>query len=308
MRNLVLVLVASILVALVLCVGCGGGGSDAPSAGTATVEGRIANVHAQAPSKSGGIMLSLVEVLSTERAFAQVGTSGITVIARQRERDVDVDTTGPDGTFGLSVEPGTVTIVFVAESFNLSLDIDVPQESDVSIVVTLSPGSPTPVVIDDMKLKRAAIRCETGSLDFVSPPGADIVIDGGGEDCIRAKGFCSLMIDSREISLTNCERCVDAEGSAEVTLRADEGNIDCTAREDGIRARGEASVAFDSSGGAIEIYAVGHGIRAEGVSFVELIAPSCSIEGLEDPLFIEGNAVVDTTLCILLDFIEGLPI
>jgi hypothetical protein len=133
------------------------------------------------------------------------------------------------------------------------------------------------------------------------------VIDGGGEDCIRAEGFCSVMIDSREIYLTNCERCIDAEGSSEVTLRAGEGNIDCTAREDGIRARGEASVSLDSSGGAIEINAGARGIRAEGASFIELVAPSCSIEGLEDPLRIEGGAVVDTTLCILLDLIGGFP-
>ena len=69
------------------------------------------------------------------------------------------------------------------------------------------------------------------------------MINGGGEDCLRAEGQCSIALNlgDRDPTLTNCERCIQAGGNVDVSLTTT-GTLSCTASEDGILAQGTASV------------------------------------------------------------------
>ena len=91
-----------------------------------------------------------------------------------------------------------------------------------------------------------AIRCENGTLEIMKNLGEDLIIDGGGEDCIRTAGNCNLIVDPGNIILTNCERCIDARGTSQVTLLTSDGDIECDASEDGIRSRGDAGIVLDA--------------------------------------------------------------
>ena len=134
------------------------------------------------------------------------------------------------------------------------------------------------------------------------PPG-DITIDGGGEDCLRAEGQCTidLQLGARGLTLTNCERCIQAAGNADVHLLTttstetptDKNPIRCEASEDGILAQGTASITLETA--ELIITAGEHGVHAAGTAEVVLTVPvpACSITGTEGPVRIDGNATID---------------
>jgi hypothetical protein len=149
------------------------------------------------------------------------------------------------------------------------------------------------------------------------------VIDGEGGDCIRVGGNCTLNIDPENIILTDCERCIRAEGTSEVMLSTMDGDISCDASGDGISAVGNAIVNLNASGsgdiaisggengisavgtsevnlfatGGIDIFGGTNGDEAKGTPLVDLNGASCIIEGGESAFEIEGDAMVDTIDC-----------
>jgi hypothetical protein len=165
--------------------------------------------------------------------------------------------------------------------------------------------------------------CETGFVEIIKEEDVDLVIDGEGGDCIRAGGNCTLNIDPENIILTDCERCIRAEGGAEVTLSTTDGDISCDANEDGISAVGNATVILDASGsgdieisggqngisavgtsevnlfatGVIDIFGGENAVEAKGTPIVDLNASSCMIVGGENAIETDGNATVDIEDC-----------
>lgn len=277
--------------------GCGGGNGTGEEARArdSTIQGNVAQVLAALrPSRERpSFFARWHEVFPlVPAAHAQAATlAGITVVARQGSITLDTARTDAAGDFTLQVASGTVTLVFTTASFTVSTALTVPARTTVVLVVILQPTQvivPTQVVV--VEGESAPIHCTGGRIRLLDETQNDVVIDGGGEDCIRAEGQCTIDLAFRSLTLTNCERCIRAEGNADVLLTTG-GGIRCTAFEDGIRAEGTSSVTLDAA--SLTIAAGEHGIRAEGEADVVLDVPTCAIDGREKPVRIEGRATVD---------------
>lgn len=105
-------------------------------------------------------------------------------------------------------------------------------------------------------------------------------------DCISVQGNCTVVIPG-DITLTNCKRCIYAEGSANLTL----GNISCSADGDGINSLGNANVNTASS--KVSISAKGNSINTLGTSMVNMnVNGLISISGAKNGISSTGNSVV----------------
>jgi hypothetical protein len=225
------------------------------------------------------------------------------VVARQGNIIVDATTTDASGSFILRVAAGTVTLVFTTATYTVSTDLTVPDNTTVLLVVMLAP---TQVVVPTQVVPEAGmlgpIRCTGGSVQLPAVGAEqDLVINGDGEDCVRAEGQCTInLVGGRDLTLTNCERCIRAAGNAEVLLTTGR-DLRCTAAEDGILAEGTASVTLEAA--SLTVAAGEHGIRAAGNADVDvfragtadvlLSPPNCTINGTEGPVRIDGNATID---------------
>lgn len=319
------ILISAVSISLLSCGGGGGGNGQSSESGT--INGRVSDVMmTMAPMQERSYMLALLqEIISlSKKANAQAsGVSGITVSAILNGNTVDTDTTDAEGNFTLTAF-GNVTLVFVTDEFTISIDISIPEGTVVNIVVTLLPDEPDPddrVEVEDLEIA-GTVRCETGVLN-ISDLVNDIVIDGGGEDdCIRVEGNCTLSIESNNLTLTNCERCIDARGTGQVTITS--VDVSCDASEDGIRSRGNSVVTLDADGdidisvgengiradgnsatslsatGDINVSGDENGIRAEGTSNVNVSADGeCSIFGAENPVRQDGDPTIEIADCFL---------
>ncbi|HWP92284.1 MAG TPA: hypothetical protein VNN20_08825 [Thermodesulfobacteriota bacterium] len=301
MNGLIKSLSFSLALALTVSAGlisCGGGDGDGGQNGgeTTTINGRVADVMtANAPSEKKTSMLALIkDFLSlSKKANAQASAvSGITVELIVDGETVDTDITDEEGNFTLSLTSSAttnITLVFITDEFSASTEITSPPGSIINIVVTLNPDE---VIVDEMEVE-GTIRCETGFVD-ISELGADIVVDGGGvDDCIRVEGNCVLNVESGSLILTNCQRCIDAGGTAELTIIS--GYISCDSTEDGIRARGTSATVSLATTDDISVTSGANGIRAEGNSTLSLDAEgNINISGEENGIRAEGNST--TTL------------
>jgi len=125
---------------------------------------------------------------------------------------------------------------------------------------------------------------------------SELIVDGlNSGECIRTVGNCDLIINSTYVSLTNCERCIDARGTSHITIM---GEVICDAFGDGIRARGNSIVSIDAGVANIDICGGVNGIRADGNPTVNLAGNDCTIIGGENPIRINGNADVNTEGCV----------
>ena len=74
------------------------------------------------------------------------------------------------------------------------------------------------------------LRCTEGTVSLPAqqpaqgpaqlPAEVSLEIQGGGEDCLRAEGQCTIDLDlgGRNLTLTGCARCIQAGGNADVRL------------------------------------------------------------------------------------------
>jgi hypothetical protein len=227
-------------------------------------------------------------------AYAQTATlAGITVVARQGNTRLGSVTTDVGGNFTLQVVAGTITLEFTTATFTVTTDVLIPAESTVVLVVMLQPTQvviPTQLVVAEEAQELPPIRCTGGRVRLLDEGDRDVTLDGGGEDCLRAEGTCTIDLTFRSVTLTNCQRCLRAEGNASIHLTT-AGAIHCTASADGIRAQGTAQVRLDA-GSPIALEAAEHGIRAAGTAEVLLNAPACGIDSDGQHVRIDGNATV----------------
>lgn len=300
LKSITLVIVAATAVSLCL-LGCDDGGDGGNQNGqTTTINGRVSNVIAMKEEGDKSIKYAeLMKMLAfIEEAKAQ---GGITVSAIIDGISVDTTVTDADGSFTLSFlleSPESVTLNFDINGTNVSVTIQVEAGSilDIAIVIDLSapPGDEVDVV--DMSEVRDPILCETGNVDLTKTIGEDLIIDGGGEDCIRTLGNCNLTIDPENIILTNCDKCIDARGTSQVTLTSPDGHIACDATGDGIQTSGDANVILDAIG-KIDVLAGENGVEAVGNSTVSFTADTCVFDSGDDPFNEVGNATIDTSGC-----------
>ncbi len=274
---------------IIALLSCGGGGGGIQSS---TINGTVADVvTTMAPMKEKSFILTLIKknFSFSEKANAQGSeVAGIEVKAEVNGKEVANDTTGPDGSFELTVPGGgNVTLIFNTGDFTVSTEIITPEGGIVNIVVTLEPAL---VTIDEEEVE-GSIHCGAGIIQI-----KDLMINGGGENCIAAEGNCSFIITGN-ITATDCKRCVDAEDEAQLTL----GSLTCDASEDGIRTEGDSDVVLVGST-IVTISAQGNGIETKDTSRVSMnIDGAISISGGEDGIRSEGNAEV------ILNAISSLP-
>lgn len=282
---------------------CDGGGDDgggSQGGQTTVINGSVTNVVASIQGEDETFKLSdLMEILSfIKQAKAQ---GGILVTAIIDGITVASDTTNPQGDFFLSFNLDSATnilILFDVNGSEVSIEIVAEEGSIINLILSINLNSPPgdEVEIVDMDDIMPAIRCENGSVNITDNINDTLIIDGNGEDCIRTAGNCSLLISQDNLVLTNCEKCVDARGTSDVTLFSPNSDIICDSQEDGIRAVGNSEVIVDALD-TIDITAGENGIRADGNSFVSLGANTCIIDSFEDTVDINGNATVDTNEC-----------
>jgi len=277
----------------------GGGNRSDQSAQTTTINGRVTNIIASAQKEERSFKFANILDLITfiKEAKAQ---GGVLVTAIIDGITVASDVTDPAGNFTLKLELDSATSVLILFNINgddVSIGLVVEEGSIININISIDLNAPPgdEVEIVDMEHVRGPIRCETGTVEIIKN-NESLVIDGHAEACIRTEGNCTVFIDLEDILLTNCEQCVDARGTSEVTIISPDGNIVCEASEDGVRARGNAEIVIDAFG-VIDILAGDNGVKADGNSFISLGADTCIINSLENPIDVSGNAEIDTSGC-----------
>jgi hypothetical protein len=220
--------------------------------------------------------------------------SGIRVEARRGGQVLDADTTNTEGRFTLEfVGGGTVELIFVTERTTLRLELNASPGSVVTLVVELRIVEQEVVVVEESD----PIRCKNGRFS-VFDEDLDLLIDGGGDDCLAAESNCVLDIAVRSLTLVDCERCIEAQSNAEIVVSTFPGGVTCRAREDGIRAESSSFVSIHGHDGVEIIARSGSGIHAESNAGVLLAADGpCFIDAADGPIRIESQATVDLNGC-----------
>lgn len=297
---LLLFFIAAVPLTLLACDGGGGGGGNQDGQ-TTVINGRISNVIAMKESADKSIKFAdVIEMLSLIKEAKAQGS--ITVTAIIDGVTVDTTVTDPDGSFTLSFlldGAQNVTLTFDIDGTIVSISITVQEGSILDIVIIIDLNAPPG---DEVVIVEGPIRCETGTLEITKNPDEDLVIDGGGEDCIRTAGNCNLIIDPENIILTNCKNCVDARGTSDVTLQTFDGDIFCDASEDGIKTVGDAVVFLDVNGD-VSVSAGENGAKADGNSVISFAADACIFDSGEDIFDTNGNATINADGCG--EIIEG---
>ena len=221
--------------------------------------------------------------------------SGIKVTAIRNGKKADSDTTDSQGNFKLRVKQGDITLQFETSAFNVSREITVTKKSTVNLVVVLDPDQ-GPVAIDNWQVLQDPIDCNNSDgFIFEEEEVSEFIINNG--NCIVAKKDCPLSIMVQNISLTDCNEGIRAEGDATVELEALE-DINLISRNAGIRSRKNAFVSL-SAGDDISITSTGgDGIKAEGSSTV-VVQPTdqCTIQGANKSIVQDDTATVEPDGC-----------
>ncbi len=282
-----------IVLAFAVLAACGGGGGGGggdggtSSAGRTTFTGNLAETTGTVGADVGDVQVCIE------------GTTFCTAVA-------------DDGTFTLAGDVGgDVTLVFTAPEFVARVALtDVPRGATIrltNIRCNTITGFCEPDDVDIIDAEtHAPIRCEQGAVR-IAHAGRELVIDGGGGDCIRTAGQCDVAIEADRIVLQGCATCIRAAGGSDVTITAGPGGITCTASEDGIRAEGNAAVHVAvAPDGDLDVSAGEVGIRSSGTASVDVAGDVCRIDGGENALRIDGNADVDTGGCTTVDLVGGI--
>ena len=232
--------------------------------------------------------------------------SGIKVKAERNNEKVASDTTNSEGDFTLKVREGDITLLFempdeptLGRVFTITEDSEV--FSDISINLELNQ-----IEVEDWVVMQDPIRCDGSNSFTIEEEDAevDFTIDGNGKDCIRAKGNCFIDIVVQNITLTNCNNGVLAQGSADVFLGEEAAPISISINIDdnsnGVHTEDGSSVLL--AGTDIFIASDKNGILATDTSTVTVEdEPSghCNIEGGEGATDEQDDATIESGGCTL---------
>jgi hypothetical protein len=306
MKACVLATILLTILSLTVC-GCDGGGDGQPRGEATTIRGRVADIVTAMNQieERPSVLSNIKDFLSiSKRATAQ--TFDNIVVTCIADGAVAETTTNADGEFVCVVpdspDGNSMTVNFRVDGEELSIVLLNPQGINAVIVVVILDLQGNEVVVEEMVFS-GTLSCDDNETKNIAIEGGDteLMIMGEGEDCIRTTGNCSVIIEHDNVTLNNCERCIDARGESRVSIVADnlddDGVITCDADAECIRARGNASVdinAFNTFGG-ISFDSNGENcIRAQGTSAIELnfFDDNCTVIG---DIRIDGNPDVNGT-------------
>ncbi len=231
------------------------------------------------------------------------GVSGIRVRAERNNEKVASDTTNSEGNFTLKVREGDITLLFeIPDEPTLGRVFTITEDSEVILDVTLDLES-NQIEVDNWEVLQDPIRCD-GNQNFIIDEDdlVDFTLNGNGKDCIRAKGDCFIDIVVQNITLTNCNNGVLAEGSANVILGEEAAPISISINIDdnnnGVHTEDDSSVLL--TGTDIFITSDSNGILATNDSNVDVIRTGdCTIEGGDNAVNEQDDAMIDPDGCIL---------
>ena len=221
--------------------------------------------------------------------------SGIKVTADRNGKKADSDTTDSQGNFKLKVKKGDITLQFETPAFIVSREITVTKKSTVNLVLVLDPDQGL-VAIDNWQVLQDPIDCNNSDgFIFEEEEVSEFIINNG--NCIVAKKDCPLSILVQNISLTDCNEGIRAEGDATVELEALE-DINLISRNAGIRSRKNAFVGLSAGDDIFITSTGGDGIKAEGSSAV-VVQPTdqCTIQGANKSIVQDDTATVEPDGC-----------
>lgn len=270
------------------CSGGGGGGSEATFAG------------------------NLVAVSADQQIAAPALPAPLSPVEVCVENSSACTTVAADGSFVLTADvAGDISLLFFGQDFTARILVDdVPPGgsvvlSDIRCSVVTGRCEAQNVQISDPEVQFAGgrIDCE-GQQRIVRRSLVEVLIDGGGGDCIRVSGGCEVLIQAPAVQLGDCRSCIRSEGGGRVEIAASSGDIECSASEAGIDARGTSRVELVNtsnpfSGGDVSIFSADeHAIEASGNSAVEVEATGfCTFGGDDGEIQAQGAATVDTSGC-----------
>ena len=298
----------------VMVAGCGGGGGGSDggspsqnSSFSSTINGTVVDVLASSKTfQKTTFFAELKELLSlsTEANAQDSGLSGILVEAFLNGVVVASAITNSGGAFTLVVPPGEITLVFHTQDSITSTVVTVPQGGTLTIAISIVPDEPNGIVVREMVVEQGPIVCGIGVVEIPGGEVIELIIDGGGQDCIRAEGTCSVILNPDNLTLQNCSSCINASNGSEVIITAQDGDFVCQANEDGVMTENEANVTIGASN-SIDISSSGNsGIKTTGSSQVQLVSDSCTIEGPEGATNQEGDSIINTEECTRLELVS----
>ncbi|MBI2485803.1 MAG: hypothetical protein HYW01_02370 [Deltaproteobacteria bacterium] len=277
-------------------------GNEATRKGQTAINGNVVieNSSTERPLEQKSYILALVKgfLALTKSANAQ-NAEGILVVAFQDGAEVDSDTADDHGNFQLTVpRGGDVTLRFEASAFTANTLITVTPDSEVTLNVSLLPDPPE-VQINSFDIVSVLIRTREAEEFVFDEEDANLTIDGGGEDCIRATGSSNVNIDVNDLTLTNCSNGIIGEDFANVSLEAVAvPTLSIDAENNGIHAKDDSSIRL--TGIDIFINAGTNGILATGTSGVEVDSSgNCVIQGDDEAVDERDSASVVTGGCTL---------
>jgi len=296
-----LVLIATASIALLSC----SDDNQARRRGQTTINGNAAVESPGAKGRVGegsSILAVLKNLISLIKSANAQSTESILVIAFQNGAEVDRDTTDNQGDFQIAVpRGGDVTLRFQTSTFTATMLITVTPESEVTLdVVSLLPSvNPPEVQINTFKIVSGPVHTREVEGFVFDEEDADLTIDGGGRDCIKATGNSEVSIRVNDLTLTGCDNGINGEDFANVILEAVAvPTLTIDASDSGIHAEDDSSIRL--TGTDIFITAGVNGILATGTSGVE-VSPSgdCVIHGGDDAVDQRDFSFVNTAGCTL---------
>jgi hypothetical protein len=293
-----LVLILAVAMSLSSC----SSGNEARRRGETTINGNVEVENASTRRPAGQrshVLAKLKELLTVVSSARAQATESILVIAFQEGAEVDSDTADEQGNFQLTIpRGGNLTLRFETSTSTATTQITVTPESEVTLDVSLLPDPPT-VEINTFDIVSVLIRTREAE-DFVfDEKDANLTVDGGGDDCIRATGNSNVNIDVNDLALTNCGNGIVGEDFANVSLEAVAvPTLSIEAEDNGIHAKDDSSIRL--AGTDIFINAGINGILATGTSGVEVDSSGeCVIQGDEEAVDERDSASVSTSGCTL---------
>ena len=291
-----------LILALSMTLSSCSGGNEARRRGKTTINGNV-EVESPATKAPAGqrshVLAKLKELLTLTNAASAQGAESILAIAFQEGAEVDSDTADEQGNFQLTIpRGGNVTLRFETSAFTANTQITVTPDSEVTLNVSLLPDPPE-VQINTFDIVSVRIRTREAEGFVFDEEDANLTIDGGGEDCIRATGNSNVNIDVNDLTLTNCSNGIVGEDFANVSLEAVAvPTLSIEAEDNGIHAKDDASIRL--TGTDIFINAGINGILATGTSGVEVDSSGeCVIQGDDEAVDERDSASVSTGGCTL---------
>ena len=259
----------------------------------------LAYIGCDGTGDTGDILLE--GIISNSSEFGE-----ITAIVLQGSSRLGSSSVNSDGNFAIrfSSSANVVTLRFESNTFNAERpNIQVIDQSVTNLNITLQ-LNPTLIVIDRWQVFQDPISFTGTQAINYNESQAEFNLDGSGGNCIFAGSGSEVNYTVKSISITGCREGVRAQGSAAISLNADEAIL-ISSNRDAILTLDEGFVEVRQTTNPVNNTIIiqsfnQFGINASGNSVVDIFPQNqCSISGDRGAVNQSGTATVLTSTCTL---------